>query len=58
MLLGYDTKLERIVEEPGPNVRHITGRPWLVNNSVNLLSTLICGLMTPLAAEFICTYLS
>lgn len=44
---GYCTKLERIVSEPGPNVRHISGVNVLSNNVVNLASSLITALTIP-----------
>lgn len=50
---GLDKKKGVIVESPGPGVEYICGYRILDNNSVNLLSTIITGLITPrIAAGF------
>lgn len=43
---GVDTD-GKIVERPGPNVRHISGVRILDNHSVNLISSIITGLLMP-----------
>ncbi|XP_077513993.1 transmembrane protein 19 [Amblyomma americanum] len=45
---GVHVKTGRIVEQPGPNVRHISGANILDNHSVNLLSNLTTALTVPL----------
>ena len=43
---GVDEK-GRICEAPGPNIRPITGWAVLDNHSVNLLSTILTGIILP-----------
>lgn len=40
----------RIVERPGPNVKHISGFRLLDNHSVNLISSILTGLVMPFVA--------
>jgi uncharacterized membrane protein len=47
---GHDESTGAIVEEPGPGVKHISGYPLLDNHGVNLLSSLITALFTPVLA--------
>ncbi|KAJ8313876.1 hypothetical protein KUTeg_008437 [Tegillarca granosa] len=44
---GYDREKKCIVERPGDNVDDISGYPVFDNHSVNLLSSLFTGLLTP-----------
>ncbi|XP_070211275.1 transmembrane protein 19-like isoform X2 [Littorina saxatilis] len=50
---GYSKKEEKIVEQPGPGVDHISGLPLLDNHSVNLLSAFCTALVTPFIAASI-----
>lgn len=45
---GYSQQLGRVVNSPGPGVRHVAGRDILDNHTVNLLSSLITAFITPL----------
>ena len=45
---GKNLKTGKVVEHPGPDVEWITGLHLLDNHSVNLLSTLIVGIVTPI----------
>ncbi|XP_033731677.1 transmembrane protein 19-like, partial [Pecten maximus] len=44
---GFDREKNCIVEHPGPNIEFISGSEVLDNHSVNLLSALLTGLLTP-----------
>lgn len=44
---GLDTTSGKIVERPGKNVQHISGARILDNHSVNLISSIISGLLMP-----------
>lgn len=46
---GLDTS-GRIVERPGPDVKHISGLRLLDNHSVNLISSILTGLIMPFVA--------
>lgn len=51
---GYDHLRHRIVEtkeELNTYVEHITGRPWLTNDDVNITSILLMAVLTPLLAS-------
>lgn len=48
-VLGQDEK-GRIVEQPGPGVRHISGHRILDNHSVNLISCILTGIIMPFVA--------
>ncbi|XP_060081521.1 transmembrane protein 19-like [Ylistrum balloti] len=50
---GFDREKKCIVERPGPNVEFISGSEVLDNHSVNLLSALLTGLITPKIAFYI-----
>lgn len=53
---GIDKKSGVVVEHCGPNVTYICGRRILDNHSVNLLSTIIIGLLTPRLANAVWPY--
>lgn len=40
----------RVVERPGQNVKHISGTRLLDNHSVNLISSILTGLIMPFIA--------
>lgn len=40
----------RVVERPAPGVKHISGYRLLDNHSVNLISSILTGLITPFIA--------
>lgn len=40
----------RVVERPGPDVKHICGTRLLDNHSVNLISSILTGLIMPFVA--------
>lgn len=40
----------RVVEKPDPNVKHISGYRLLDNHSVNLISSILTGLIMPFIA--------
>ncbi|KAG8178138.1 hypothetical protein JTE90_029444 [Oedothorax gibbosus] len=44
---GMDAKTGKIVETPGPNVKHISGRPILKNHTVNLIMTIVTSVAVP-----------
>lgn len=44
---GHNPKTGRIAHSPGPHIKHITGWDVLSNNTVNLLSSLITAVVTP-----------
>lgn len=46
---GLDTN-GRIVEHPGPKVKHISGSRVLDNHSVNLISSILTALIMPFIA--------
>jgi hypothetical protein len=50
---GVEEKTGCIVERPGRGVKHICGTPILDNHSVNLISSIIMGLMTPWLANIL-----
>lgn len=50
---GYNRKIEAIVEQPGVDVVHISGRRILDNHSVNLISSVVMGLLTPKIAYLV-----
>ncbi|XP_014666784.1 PREDICTED: transmembrane protein 19-like [Priapulus caudatus] len=47
---GYCTVRQCMVERPGDSVHHVSGCPLLDNHSVNLLSSLLTALVTPVIA--------
>lgn len=52
--LGLDMKTKTvIVEQPRKDVQHISGMCLLDNHSVNLLSSIIMGFLTPQLANFL-----
>ncbi|XP_024081465.1 transmembrane protein 19 isoform X3 [Cimex lectularius] len=53
---GVDKKTGLVVEHVGPDVVYICGRRILDNHSVNLISTIITGLVTPRIANMIWPY--
>lgn len=40
----------RVVERPGPDIKHISGTRLLDNHSVNLISSILTGLIMPFIA--------
>ncbi|CAC5411299.1 Transmembrane protein 19 [Mytilus coruscus] len=50
---GYNRVTHKIVETEGKDVEHICGCALLDNHSVNLLSSLFCGLLTPKVAFYL-----
>ncbi|XP_065339888.1 transmembrane protein 19 [Cloeon dipterum] len=50
---GVEEKTGCIVERPGRGVKHISGVPILDNHSVNLISSIIMGLLTPWLANIL-----
>lgn len=46
---GLDTS-GRVVEKPGPHVRHISGYQLFDNHSVNLISSILTALIMPFIA--------
>ncbi|CAG0881556.1 unnamed protein product [Darwinula stevensoni] len=44
---GYDEETGAIVEHPAPSVVRISGREWLDNHSVNLVSSVIMAFLLP-----------
>uniref|UniRef100_A0A1B6FGK0 Transmembrane protein 19 n=1 Tax=Cuerna arida TaxID=1464854 RepID=A0A1B6FGK0_9HEMI len=50
---GLDKRTQRIVEVPGPGVKHISGISILDNHSINLLSSIVMGLVTPILANLL-----
>lgn len=38
---GYDPDTGKVVAQPAPHVKHISGRPWLSNDAVNATSALL-----------------
>lgn len=50
---GMDKKSGCVVECPGPGVKHISGVSLLDNHSVNLVSSIIMGLLTPTLANLL-----
>ena len=50
---GVHSKTGKIAHSPGPDVKHITGWNVLSNNAVNLLSSLITGLVAPWLVQMI-----
>lgn len=50
---GHNRLTNKIVESPGKDVDDICGWPLLDNHSVNLLSSLFCGLLTPKVAFYL-----
>ena len=45
---GYSEKLGRVVNAPGPGVRHVSGLDVLGNHAVNFVSSLITAVVVPL----------
>lgn len=45
---GEDTSKNCVVNHPGPDVRHVSGKDVLDNNAVNLLSSLLTAIIIPL----------
>ncbi|XP_054287384.1 transmembrane protein 19-like [Macrosteles quadrilineatus] len=50
---GLDKSRGCVVECPGPGVKHISGFGLLDNHSVNLVSSIISGLVTPMLANLL-----
>ncbi|XP_055959463.1 transmembrane protein 19 [Patella vulgata] len=50
---GFNKNLKRVVEHQGKDVEHITGWSLLDNHSVNLISSLLTGLISPYIALYI-----
>jgi hypothetical protein len=50
---GYNRNTGVIVEQPGKDVMHISGRRILDNHSVNLISSVIMGILTPKIAYLV-----
>lgn len=50
---GFDREKNCIVEQPGKDVEFISGSPVFDNHSVNLLSALFTGLLTPKIAFYL-----
>ncbi|XP_060877359.1 transmembrane protein 19 [Metopolophium dirhodum] len=50
---GFNRKTGAIVEHPGKDVVHISGRRILDNHSVNLISSVIMGIVTPKIAYLV-----
>lgn len=50
---GFNRKTGVIVEEPGVDIVHISGRRILDNHSVNLISSVIMGILTPKLAYLV-----
>ena len=50
---GFDKKKGIIVQNPGANIKWVSGLNILDNHSVNLLSTIIMGLITPRLSAFV-----
>ncbi|XP_050419993.1 transmembrane protein 19 [Adelges cooleyi] len=50
---GVNSKTGVIVEQPGKDVIHISGRRILDNHSVNLISSVIMGILTPKIAYLV-----
>lgn len=48
---GLDERTGIVVEHPGPGVKHISGYQVLDNHSVNLISSIVMGLVTPPVAN-------
>ena len=44
---GYDREKRRVVNNPGKDVEHISGRPWLDNHAVNLVSSSVTAVVLP-----------
>lgn len=47
---GYNDKIKKVVSSPGPNTKHITGVNVFSNNTVNLISSIGCTIITPIAS--------
>lgn len=50
---GVDIKTGQQVSRPGPGVKHISGLEILDNHSINLISTIILGLLMPKVANIL-----
>jgi len=50
---GFNRKTGAIVEQPGKDIVHISGRRILDNHSVNLISSVIMGILTPKIAYLV-----
>lgn len=50
---GLNRKTGVIVEQPGKDVVHISGRRILDNHSVNLISSVVMGILTPKIAYLV-----
>ncbi|XP_042897136.1 transmembrane protein 19 [Parasteatoda tepidariorum] len=53
---GLDPRSGKIVEKPGPGIKHIAGIPILDNHSVNLLMTLIISIAVPTVTAELYSY--
>jgi hypothetical protein len=56
-VLGVDKQTGCIVEHAGKGIRHVSGVQILDNHSVNLLSTVVMGLMMPRVANLLWPWL-
>jgi len=50
---GWDTKKQKVVAAPGPNVKHICGINLLDNHQVNLISSCLTAIMMGVISESI-----
>ena len=50
---GWSMRSDKVVDEPAPGVRRISGRPWLDNCQVNFLSVVATGVTVTALAQFL-----